>query len=156
MAAISQSSNYQHFHTLSGVPANHLQGVLFGLTVAFGTHVALSIAGQAFKQQRALAMGIVAGGSSAGGVCFPIIFSHLVPRIGFGWSMRITGLVFLCGYAVVIGITRPMIPGKRLKSARDILDFNGFRDIRYNTLAIANVIGNLGLYVPYYYLGMYM
>ncbi|KAA8617864.1 hypothetical protein PtrV1_09371 [Pyrenophora tritici-repentis] len=40
------------------------QGVLFGLTVGFGVQPALAVAGQHFKQRRALAMGMVAGGSS--------------------------------------------------------------------------------------------
>ncbi|KAI1580089.1 AraJ Arabinose efflux permease [Pyrenophora tritici-repentis] len=37
------------------------QGVLFGLTVGFGVQPALAVAGQHFKQRRALAMGMVAG-----------------------------------------------------------------------------------------------
>ncbi|CAM1503317.1 Fc.00g080930.m01.CDS01 [Cosmosporella sp. VM-42] len=132
------------------------QGLLFGLTVAFGTHVALSVAGQNFKQKRSLVMGIVASGSSAGGVCFPIMFSHLVPRIGFHWTLRVTALIFLCCYAIAICISRPRLPRQPLKSASQILDFAGFLDPRYSVLAMANLVGNFGLYVPYYYIESYM
>lgn len=52
--------------------------------VGFGTYPALSVVGQYFKAKRALAMGIVAAGSSVGGVCLPIMFSRLFDTIGFG------------------------------------------------------------------------
>ncbi|GME32616.1 Mfs general substrate transporter [Neofusicoccum parvum] len=129
------------------------QGVLFGLTVAFGTQTALAVAGQHFRRRRSFAMGIVAGGSSAGGVCLPIMFSRLVPLIGFGWAVRIAALILLCCYVIAILISRPKLAPKRLKSAADVFDFSGFRDMRYSVLAAANLVGNLGLYVPYYYIG---
>ncbi|GME37345.1 Mfs general substrate transporter [Neofusicoccum parvum] len=130
-----------------------LNGVLFGLTVAFGTQTALAVAGQHFRRRRSFAMGIVAGGSSAGGVCLPIMFSRLVPLIGFGWAVRIAALILLCCYVIAILISRPKLAPKRLKSAADVFDFSGFRDMRYSVLAAANLVGNLGLYVPYYYIG---
>ena len=71
------------------------QGLLFGFTVAFGVQPALTVVGQHFKRRRALAMGIVAGGSSIGGVCLPIMFSRLIPVIGFGWSLRVGALISL-------------------------------------------------------------
>lgn len=61
-----------------------IQGLLFGLTVAFGAQPALAVVDQYFQKRRALAMGIVAAGSGVGGVCLPIMYSRLVTRIGFG------------------------------------------------------------------------
>lgn len=100
-------------------------------------------------------MGIVAGGSSVGGVCFPIMLSHVMPRIGFAWTLRLVALITLLCYCIAAAISTAKLPRKPLKSPRQILDFGGFRDIRYSTLAVANVVGNFGLYVPYYYIGMY-
>lgn len=59
------------------------QSAVFGLLVAYGVQPALTVMGQYFKRWRALAMGIVASGSSVGGVCLPIMFSRLIPRSGF-------------------------------------------------------------------------
>ncbi|KPM40732.1 hypothetical protein AK830_g5802 [Neonectria ditissima] len=132
------------------------QGVLFGVTVPFGTNVALPIASQHFKQSRALAIGVVASGSSLGGVCLPIMYSYVVPRIGFSWSLRLTSLIILAFYGAAIIISTPNVPRKSLRSARNILDFGGFRDVRYCTLALANVVGNFGLYVPFFYLEPYI
>ncbi|KAJ3950240.1 uncharacterized protein N0V96_001384 [Colletotrichum fioriniae] len=122
------------------------QGVVFGSTAVFGTAVSLPLASQHFTRRRALAIGIVASGSSAGGVCLPIMFSHLVPRIGFGWALRIAALIALVCYGVAILVSRPKLPRKPVESIWSIVDFNGFRDPRYSTLALANVVGNFGLY----------
>lgn len=69
------------------------QGVLFGVCSSFGVQPALAVVGQYFHKRRALAMGVVAGGSSLGGVCFPLMFSGLIPRIGFSWSIRVAALI---------------------------------------------------------------
>lgn len=98
-------------------------------------------------------MGIVASGSSAGGVCFPIMFSRLVPQIGFHWTLRVAALIFLCCYAAAMVISRVKHPRQTLKSPKEIIDFAGFLDPKYTVLAIANVIGNFGLYAPYYFIG---
>lgn len=98
-------------------------------------------------------MGIVASGSSAGGVCLPIMFSRLVPIIGFPWAMRVGALLVLFCYVAAMCVSRANRPPKKLQSVRELLDFNGFRDVRYTLMAVGAVIANLGLYVPYYYVG---
>jgi MFS family permease len=56
-----------------------------------------------FFKKRGAAFGIVASGSSLGGVILPIIFYKLIPRIGFPWTVRVLGFMFLalCGLACV-------------------------------------------------------
>ncbi|KAI1874361.1 hypothetical protein JX265_004569, partial [Neoarthrinium moseri] len=61
-----------------------------------------------FLKRRALALGIVASGSSTGGVVLPILMDQLIPKIGFPWIMLFVGFVILalCGVACVTGRTR--------------------------------------------------
>ncbi|OCB87716.1 MFS general substrate transporter [Sanghuangporus baumii] len=115
------------------------QGILFGISVSFGYYPALSIVGHYFKRRRALAMGIVAAGSSVGGVCLPIMFSRLFGTIGFAWSVRVAALITL-------------LSPKPFKGLTSIVDFGGFMDPRYYVLSIGCVLVNLGLYSPYYYI----
>ncbi|KAI1161515.1 MFS general substrate transporter [Nemania serpens] len=131
------------------------QGLLFGLCSAFGIQPALSVAGQYFQKRRALAMGIVAAGSSVGGVVFPFLFSGLIPVLGFGWTLRLSALICIICYAVAILVSNSRQPPQPLKSVRELLDFGGYRDLRYSLLAVGTFIGNLGLYVPYYYIESY-
>lgn len=54
-----------------------------------------------FFRRRGAAIGIVASGSSMGGVILPIMMDHLTREIGFPWTMRVLGFMFLalCGIA---------------------------------------------------------
>lgn len=48
-----------------------------------------------FKKRRAFALGIVFAGSGVGGVIFPIMVAQLIPRAGFGWTMRACAFLML-------------------------------------------------------------
>ena len=48
-----------------------------------------------FLKKRGAALGPVAAGSSLGGVIFPIMVIHLIPEVGFGWTMRICAFMIL-------------------------------------------------------------
>lgn len=54
-----------------------------------------------FAKRRAFALGIMASGSSLGGVVLPIMVSHLIPQVGFAWAMRICAflILFMLGIA---------------------------------------------------------
>ncbi|CAN9211193.1 unnamed protein product [Alternaria alternata] len=57
-----------------------------------------------FLKKRGAAYGIMAAGSGLGGIVIPIMASHLIPRVGFGWTMRIIALMLL-GLLVVASAT---------------------------------------------------
>ena len=40
-------------------------------------------------------MGLVAAGSSFGGVIFPIMLVRLIPKVGFGWAVRTCAFLIL-------------------------------------------------------------
>lgn len=48
-----------------------------------------------FHKRRAIAGGLAIAGSSLGGVIFPILVVHLLPKVGFGWTMRICAFLIL-------------------------------------------------------------
>ncbi|MCJ1428107.1 hypothetical protein MMC29_006015 [Sticta canariensis] len=48
-----------------------------------------------FLAKRGAALGLVAAGSSLGGVILPIMVVHLIPEVGFGWAMRICAFLIL-------------------------------------------------------------
>jgi MFS transporter, MCT family, solute carrier family 16 (monocarboxylic acid transporters), member 10 len=70
-----------------------IQGVLLGIAIGFGIQPALVVVGQHFVRKRAFVMGLVSAGGSVGGVCFPIMFFRLTPKIGFAWSVRTAALI---------------------------------------------------------------
>lgn len=71
------------------------QGVISSLGASAVFFISMQTMGKWFERQQALAIGIAASGVSAGGVVFPLMIQHLIPKIGFGWTMRSTVLVLL-------------------------------------------------------------
>jgi MCP family monocarboxylic acid transporter-like MFS transporter 10 len=69
-----------------------IQGLLMGITMAFSIQPALTVVGQHFKHQRALAMGLVSAGSALGGIAFPLMFERLLPAVGFPKALRLAAL----------------------------------------------------------------
>jgi MFS transporter, MCT family, solute carrier family 16 (monocarboxylic acid transporters), member 10 len=68
------------------------QGLLLGLTIAFGIQPALTVVGQHFSERRALALGLVSTGAALGGIGFPIMFEKLLPTVGFANAIRLAAL----------------------------------------------------------------
>ena len=48
-----------------------------------------------FFKKRALAFGLMASGSSIGGIVLPIMIERLLPVYGFAWTMRLAAFVIL-------------------------------------------------------------
>ncbi|KAI0123710.1 major facilitator superfamily transporter [Xylariales sp. AK1849] len=91
----SLSSSYYQFFLSQSILGAAASGAVF--------NAAMSSVTTWFFKRRAAAFGIVASGSSLGGVCLPILMNHLIPKIGFPWTIRIVAFIFLglCGIASV-------------------------------------------------------
>ncbi|KAH8689889.1 putative MFS monocarboxylate transporter [Talaromyces proteolyticus] len=92
------------------------QAILLGIANACLVCPAVALIGQYFKKRRAVALGVTIAGSSLGGVIWPIVVHQLLqkPNIGFGWTMRIAGLIMLPILAVSSIIARPPILPKTM------------------------------------------
>ena len=55
----------------------------------------MSSTGTWFFKRRALAFGIMAAGSSLGGVILPIMVDHVIDQAGFPWAMRSAAFLLL-------------------------------------------------------------
>lgn len=66
-----------------------------------------------FTKKRGAAFGIMFTGSSIGGVIFPIMVSHLIEKVGFGWAMRICGFLILVLLVIANMTVKPFMPPSR-------------------------------------------
>ncbi|KAF7310195.1 Monocarboxylate permease-like protein [Mycena indigotica] len=137
-----------------------VQGLLFGLGVGlmqvlFGFYPALSSVSTYFSKHRATALGIVASGSSFGGVMYPIMLERLFQRVGFGWAVRISGLLSgtVCCVALAT-VTRYAPPKQRSASTRMIIA-DTIRDSRFVLLAAGSCFVALGLFIPFIFIVEY-
>ncbi|MCJ1319749.1 hypothetical protein MMC15_005085 [Xylographa vitiligo] len=71
------------------------QGICSPIGASMVFYPALSAVATWFFHRRALAFGIMASGSSLGGVIFPILVQNLIPKIGFPWTMRVSAFLIL-------------------------------------------------------------
>ncbi|KAK5132611.1 hypothetical protein LTR08_008810 [Meristemomyces frigidus] len=73
------------------------QGLLLGIGVSFIAIPASGTVPRYFKRNRGLATGISVGGSSLGGILWPIAFDRMLHHdgIGFPWAVRIAGFTML-------------------------------------------------------------
>ncbi|GAM43933.1 hypothetical protein TCE0_060f19151 [Talaromyces pinophilus] len=91
------------------------QGVCSAIGVSAIFQPAFTAVNGWFTTKRGLAFGVLVTGSSTGGVVLPIMVQHLIPRLGFGWAMRICGFTML-GLLIIANLTvRPFYPPRPQK-----------------------------------------
>lgn len=140
------------------------QAVLLGISMGFITWPPMAVVSRHLPQHRGLALGIVTGGSSVGGIIWPIMIEQLLTKhkIGFPWTMRIVGFTMLP--LLVIACVSVMEPPKsnRPLSASNVAVERGseikpslFKSSIFTSLCIAFGLGFLGLFIPYFYISSY-
>ncbi|KAN0064283.1 hypothetical protein ACQY0O_002414 [Thecaphora frezii] len=152
---LSLCSEYYQIFLCQGVGLGTSFGIVFNMGINCPAHH--------FQQRRAMALGIVATGSSTGGVVFPILIRQLIPQIGFAWTMRVVGLI-----ALVSTVAASLCLSTRLQPAIDVADRDkgGWRQVRWMEL---EAFGNpayawfvagcaavmFGLYMPFTYMDVF-
>lgn len=101
-----------------------------------------------FFRRKALAFGVMASGSSVGGIVLPILVERLIPRVGFGWSVRaaaflILGLCILANFTV----TSRNKPIKRPLSLKEFVAPLG--ELTYTLTAIGCFLFFMGMFLPF-------
>lgn len=109
--------------------------------------------GHWFQQNRGLATGLATTAGGFGGVIFPIVFRQLTPRIGFAWSIRCFALVSIVCFLISLPLLKTRLP--RNRHARLILDWRGFKDVRFVLTMSAIFILDWAVLVPPAYITTY-
>jgi MFS family permease len=96
-----------------------------------------------FAKKRGMALGIVTCGNSAGGIIYPVIIRQLLPKLGFGWTVRILGFINVASLAVVIAFMKPRLPPRK---TGPLIEWEALRDTPY----CLHVLGMCFLLPPVY------
>ncbi|KAK1546711.1 major facilitator superfamily transporter [Colletotrichum paranaense] len=129
------------------------QGVCVGLGCGLVFLPSTAILSQYFHRRRALVIGLAATGSPIAGMCFPILFGHLEPRIGFGWATRIMAFILL-GLSVIPAVSmHTRLPPSGHK--RSLVDRTALRDPAFMLVMAGSFVGFLAMYVPYFYIQLF-
>ncbi|OAL49291.1 MFS general substrate transporter [Pyrenochaeta sp. DS3sAY3a] len=105
-----------------------------------------------FSSNRGVALGIVTTGNSVGGVVYPLVVRQLLPRLGFGWAVRVLGFVNVVSMAVVVAFMKPRLPPRR---AGPLVDWESVRDVPYVLHVIGMCFFVPPVYCVFYYVSLW-
>lgn len=105
-----------------------------------------------FVKRRGIALGITASGSATGGLVFPAVVMRLLPRIGYGWTMRILGFISLATLIPCLLFFKQRLPPR---TSGPLLELGAFKELPYLLFAIGMFLNFWGLYVAFFYIGSF-
>ena len=101
-----------------------------------------------FVKKRAVAIMGMSSGTATGGIVFPIVARQLLDKVGFGWTIRVMGFIFMFNAAVALILIRPRLPPRK---SGPIVELKSFLDPWYGCCAFGLFFCTLGLYFGYFY-----
>ena len=114
----------------------------------------MSTVGTWFQKNRAFAFGIMAAGSSLGGVIFPIMVDRLIDEVGFGWSMRIAAFLILALTIYANLTVRSRIPPTpKPWSIREFIE--PLQELPFFLVVFASFLFFFGLFIPFNFIILY-
>jgi MFS family permease len=141
----SLSSKYWQLFLAQGLCQGLGNGLLFSPTLA--------LVSTYFVKKRSLAVAIVAGGSGTGGIVFVLLAQHLLPSLGFPWTLRIMGFVALCNAVVIVLLSRPRLPPRK---AGPLLEFSAFKEIPFLLFVIGMFLTLWPVYFDFDYVSPFI
>jgi MFS family permease len=138
MTSIS-TKYYQLFMAQAVCSAIGASAIIYGTLGALATW---------WRARRATAYGIATSGSSLGGVVFPIMINRLIPRVGFGWTMRAVAFIILLGAVIVA--TTIQSNGAHAPSSFHIRTYlSSLKEAKFALLCTGMTLIGFGLFVPF-------
>ncbi|KAM5447602.1 hypothetical protein MaudCBS49596_005861 [Microsporum audouinii] len=89
---------------------------------------------------------------NGGGVVYPILWSQLVPKIGFGWATRVIGFIMMATLILPLIVMRPL---QYPKTRRSLFDVSSLKDVPYVFFGFGILFGYMGIYVVFFYIQLY-
>ncbi|KAL7279566.1 hypothetical protein ACG7TL_005966 [Trametes sanguinea] len=126
------------------------QGILVAIGIGTVFYPSLAAISTHFKKRRSTALGIAIAGSGLGGVVYPIMYQQLFNRVGFAWTVRISGFISLalCGVAIAT------VTSRLSKPQADMPWFNAnvLRDTPFRLVILGSILISFGLFIPFFYI----
>lgn len=111
----------------------------------------MSLVATYFAKRRGLAVGLVTVGNSVGGMIYPTVVRQLLPKVGFGWTVRVLGFINIVCLTVVIAFTKPRLPPRK---SGPLWDKNSLRDVPYILFVFGICFLMPAIYFVFYYVSI--
>lgn len=137
-------TQYWQFFLAQGICTGIGNGLVFVPSVA--------LVSVYFLKHRSFALGFCAAGSATGGLVFPAMAEQLLPRVGFGWTVRAMGFVMLSTMIVCAVFLHPRLPPRR---SGPIVEWSAFTEKPYALFSIGMFFIFWGIYIGFYFVGSF-
>jgi MFS family permease len=104
-----------------------------------------------FNKRKGTAYGVLATGSSLGGVVLPIMVNRMIQSVGFGWAMRTTAFIIMALLVITNLTVRSFQKPQPRKLTLDQF-WRPFAELQFATLTVGMTIFTWGMYIPLNYL----
>jgi MFS family permease len=147
------------------------QGICIGLGIGLLYVPSIALLGLSFKRRLSVVHGIVTSGntvgksttlclqspidldSGLGGIAYVIAFDRLSESRGFGWAVRVQGLISIgMSVAAIPALLTGTSALAKARTARNIWDRAAFSDPLFLVFTASLFAGNLGYITPYFFI----
>ncbi|KAK9452942.1 major facilitator superfamily domain-containing protein [Dipodascopsis uninucleata] len=127
-----------------------VQGLMYGIGSGLTYVTATAVLFQWFKHKRALVMGIASSGSS-------LAVRRMIKSIGFAWTNRVIGFIFLPVVLAISVFLRPRLPRRGRKPGENFLmiNFAVLKDARFLAMTLSFVLCCFGLFPGLFYFDLF-
>ncbi|KDQ18152.1 hypothetical protein BOTBODRAFT_52946 [Botryobasidium botryosum FD-172 SS1] len=127
-----------------------VQGFLLGIGSALIYIPSIAAISEHFSKRKGLAMGIAITSGGIGGIVFTQMVSHLLDRIGFGWTTRVLAFIFLGLLAVANLTIKSLLPPRKASPISEM--FIGLKDPNFLFLTVGGWFFSLGVTPVFFFL----
>uniref|UniRef100_A0A060T091 ARAD1C14718p n=1 Tax=Blastobotrys adeninivorans TaxID=409370 RepID=A0A060T091_BLAAD len=128
------------------------QGICMGIGNGLTFCPTVAVVAPYFYKKRGFAMALILTGSGTGGLVFPAVVRQLIPQVGFGWAVRVLGLLTLVTEIPSLALLKPRVPPRK---DGPLLELKAFKELPYLFFTIAMFFNFWGLYVVFFYLSSF-
>lgn len=124
------------------------QGICKGLGDGLAFCPTVSLVATYFTTRRSLAMAFTASGAATGGIIFPLIAQQLLPKVGFGWTVRVMGFVILFNAVISLALARVRLAPRK---TGPLFEWSAFREPSYTLFCVGMFFNLWAVYFAYFY-----
>lgn len=134
-----------------------IQGLMFGMGSGIMYVHSTGVTIQYFDKKKALAIGIITGGSSLAGVYWPIGVRNMIDKIGFPWTNRVIGFLYIPMTIFSALFIKPRFKPKKRQSGENFfrLNFSVLKNWKYQLVNIAWFTFMLSLFPGLFYIDLF-
>ncbi|GMM29485.1 hypothetical protein DAMA08_022300 [Martiniozyma asiatica (nom. inval.)] len=133
------------------------QGLMFGMGSGIMYVHSTGVTFQYFEKKKALAQGVITGGASLAGVYWPIGVNKLIEKVGFDWTNRIIGFIYIPMLCFAVTFLKPRLKPKPRQPGENFLrvKFSVLKNGRFLIVCLGWFLFMLCLFPGMFYIDLF-